>query len=110
MWTDLESISHRADSLGLVHPRNNDSCTASRTFLHLLSGGPQSWAKELMPGCDVSDSVIVLLWLLPPALSPDNALGILFLLLQGLMGEEPGWGRRRAEIVWPDWRLAESFL
>ena len=58
--------------------RNNDGHTASRTSLRLPCRGHQSGAKDSCLGCDVSDSVVVLLWCLPSSQSPDNALGVFF--------------------------------
>ena len=76
--------------------RNYDGHTASRTSLVYPTGAIRVGQRGSCRGCDVSDSVVALLWRLPSSLNPDSALGVSSIPagLGGLMGWEPGWGRR----------------
>lgn len=111
-WTELESISHSAEDLDLVLPETMMDTLLLELHCVYPIGAIRVGQRGSSKGCDVSDSVVVLLWCLPSSLSPDSALGVFFRSCR------VGWSHGLGARVWkekgrncllPDWKLVELF-
>lgn len=77
-WAELESISHSAEGLGLVRPETMMDTLLLGLHCVYPVGAIRVGQRGSCLGCDVSDSVVVLLWCVPSSQSPDSALGVFF--------------------------------